>query len=220
MLVNDGKQRWGRLVVQLPAKSRTVLERAELLAKPWSDEETLAACRKQWVMLGLSTEEARALVEIWKDDLMERPGFLVVSAMPRPTFDAMYPLTIVPAPNELVRVGMVFDHLPGEPERLAWVPELEQAMGAWHADFENENFETRKAAAARFAQLGDLAQPFLEQNAKAGGVEAQNRVRGLLEALKPLQVEKLPAHGPGGKPNLIPRVWEQEKEMKKAPQQP
>ncbi|MCZ7645737.1 MAG: hypothetical protein M5U26_10705 [Planctomycetota bacterium] len=210
VILNDGKTRWGRVVEKLEAKGRAELDREALLKTPWDDERTLEACRKQWRELGMTEDEARAIVEIWKPDLLEHPGFLVCGAMPRAAFDAMFPLTITPAPDELARVGMVFDHLPGETERLSWLPELDQAMGAWYADFEHENFEARKAAADRFAALGDLAKPFLEARKDQGGIEARNLVKTLLAALEPAKVEPLPAHGIGGKPGLIQRVWKKE----------
>ena len=52
---------------------------------------------------GLYPKEARAMVETWRDSWFEE-GMRVLYLVPRAMIDALLPLTITPAPQEIARV--------------------------------------------------------------------------------------------------------------------
>ncbi len=58
---------------------------------------------------GLSAPEARSLVETWRDDLFRDQRPRAIYFVPRDAYDRMLPLRMTPAPDELVRVGLVID---------------------------------------------------------------------------------------------------------------
>ncbi len=60
---------------------------------------------------GLTVDEAMALLTIWMPSLTA-PGQRLVYLMPRASYDAILPITFDPAPEELVRVGLVVRELP------------------------------------------------------------------------------------------------------------
>ena len=72
-----------------------------------SADQGLAQIRAQLVRLlvgeGLYRKEALAMVETWADHWFE-PGLRVFYLVPRARTDALLPLTLEPAPDELVRV--------------------------------------------------------------------------------------------------------------------
>ena len=58
---------------------------------------------------GLSGPEARSLLETWRDELFRDARRRAIYFVPRDAYDRMLPITIVPTPAELVRVGLVID---------------------------------------------------------------------------------------------------------------
>jgi hypothetical protein len=99
---------------------------------------------------------------------------------------------------------VIFDTLPGEAERLAWLPALSETFEAWAKDLNHNDFEVRERAAARFARLGDLPRPFLEKVAQGDQPEAQAIARGLLARLKPADVQP-PLVKTGKRQVVLPR---------------
>ncbi len=61
---------------------------------------------------GLTPAEANSLLETWRDDLFRPTRSQAVYFMPRHLYDRMLPISISPAPVELVRVGLVIEDLP------------------------------------------------------------------------------------------------------------
>ena len=204
VLVNDGKARFLRVVESIPAGGEVQLGKAELLKAPSGDAEILQAARAQWEAFGLTKEEAAAIVETWRPDLLATPGFLVASRVPPRVYDQMFPLSVTPAPRQVVRAGVIFDTLPGEAERLAWLPALSETFEAWVKDLNHNDFEVRERATARFARLGDLPRPFLEKVAQGDQPEAQAIARGLLARLKPADVQP-PLVKTGKRQVVLPR---------------
>lgn len=151
----------------------------------------------------MTKEEARAIVEIWKPDLLNSKGFLVISRLPSALYEKIFPLEITPKPAELVRAGVIFDTLPGEAARINWLSELGKLMSAWGKDLGSEDFDTRAKAARAFAKLGDLATPELQKLADSPDAETRTIAQRLLAALKPQPQEALPTHGKGSKSTLI-----------------
>lgn len=60
---------------------------------------------------GLSPKEARSLLDTWRDDLFTDLRRRAVSFVARDAYDRMLPLTITPAPAEIVRVGLVIERI-------------------------------------------------------------------------------------------------------------
>jgi hypothetical protein len=60
---------------------------------------------------GLTSGEARSLLETWRDDLFSAAHMRAVYFVPRDDYDRMLPIRITPAPRELVRVGLVIERL-------------------------------------------------------------------------------------------------------------
>jgi hypothetical protein len=139
-------------------------------------------CEQQWRSAGMTAEEARAIVDVWRDDLLHRPGFLVISRMPPELYDRMFPLKVTPEPDERVRVGMVFDTLGGQPERAKWLVSLDQTVATWAKQLGSEDFKQRQAAARKFAALGDLAEPYLKDLAGDPDPEVARSAQALLKA--------------------------------------
>src|SRR5436305_7117845 len=69
---------------------------------------------------GLYPKEARAMVETWRDSWFEE-GMRVLYLVPRATIDALLPLSITPAPQEIARVFV------GRVELLS--PEMRDTIG-------------------------------------------------------------------------------------------
>ena len=57
---------------------------------------------------GLTAEEAASMVDVWRDELFVASGLRVLTVLPRWLYDAVLPLEMLPAPEELVRVGVVW----------------------------------------------------------------------------------------------------------------
>jgi hypothetical protein len=187
VIVNDGKNRFMRVVERISGKGEARLAKADLLKEPCDDTQILHAARTQWEAFGVTKEEATAIVESWRADLLKTPGFLVVSRLPAEVYDGMFPLTVTPSPQQIVRAGVVFDTLPGEAARMGWLPALNAVLESWSKELEHAEFEVRERAVGRFIRLGDLPRPFLEKLAKADLPETQAIARSLLERLKPVE---------------------------------
>ena len=189
IIVNDGEKRHFKVVPAVPAGGQVEIGKAEFDQADGEAEKILAACRAQWESFGVTAAEAHAIVDTWKPDLLKRVGFLVVARLPTELYDKIFPLTIAPKPDELVRAGAIFDALPGDDGRLDWLPALKAQMRSWVKDLTNEDFDVRKQTAARFLRHGDLVRPFLQELAKSDDAEIRNSAAGLLAQLKPATLE-------------------------------
>jgi hypothetical protein len=103
---------------------------------------------------GLYAKEAKAMVKTWRDSWFE-PGLRVFYTVPRMATAHVLPLSMNPAPAELVRV------LVGRAEIIT--PELETAIGELAAKLGNESIETREAATKALAAYGRFAEPVLKK---------------------------------------------------------
>ncbi|MBW2464533.1 MAG: hypothetical protein JRH11_22995, partial [Deltaproteobacteria bacterium] len=66
---------------------------------------------------GLTLGEAHSLLETWRDELFRAPDRRAIYFVPRDAYDRMLPLTLTPAPAELIRVGLVIDRGTTRPRR-------------------------------------------------------------------------------------------------------
>jgi hypothetical protein len=184
VIANDGLARRAARVPSVPAKGEATLARAALLEKLGAEDALLALCRAQWTGFGMTEAEAKATVATWRSDLLETIGVLVVSRMPREVYNRMFPLSVDPRPKELVRVGMVFDALAGQPLRARWLPGLPRTLDRLGRQLGDESYETRIAARRRLERIGELAKPFLERWAKSDDPEVAVTARRLLETIE------------------------------------
>src|SRR5207253_2073836 len=109
---------------------------------------------------GLYHDESVAMVKTWARQWFRTPGVRVLYLAPQAWTDAQIPLTIDPAPQELVRVMVM--------RVEALTPVLE------HADMEamkslGGTDATRAQAAAHFQGLGRFAEPRLRRAISQAG---------------------------------------------------
>jgi hypothetical protein len=202
VIANDLTARRFIQVSGIPAKGDTTVRREDLLKADGNEAKLLAACAAQWRSSGMTEAESQAIVETWRPDILDRPGLLMISRMPTVLYDQMFPLTITPRPDELVRVGMVFDTLAGQPERIAWVALLKARMEKWGQELSSNDYAVRQQAFGRLAQAGDLARELLEKLSKSGDTETKARATALLEQLQPGTIQV--PHLREGRPSTMP----------------
>jgi hypothetical protein len=184
VIVNDGQARHFLAVPNVATGAKVKFTKKDLLAADGDAEKLLAACRTQWESFGMTKEEARAIVETWKPDLLNKVGFLVAARAPAETYERMFPLTITPKPDQLVRAGLFFDTLPGEEARAQWLPAVERTFEKWAGELGHNEFAVREAARRRFADMGDLARGFIEKLTRATDPEVRSSAERLIEELK------------------------------------
>jgi hypothetical protein len=206
VLVNDGAARHFITLDNIAAGGKTQISRADVLKGAGDETALLTASREQWESYGMTAEEATAIVEAWKPDLLGHIGVMVIGKIPASTYDKMFPLTVTPQPEKIVRVGVVFDHLPGDAGRLAWLPALENTMKTWAADLGKEDFEVRNTAKKRFGRLGDLAKGFLETLKKNDDPEVKSTISeltGAIEKTPELRISHYKPENETAKPSLV-----------------
>ena len=182
VIVNDGVSRRTATVANIGAGQKSSIAPSDLDSV--GEAPTLASAKSQWTAMGMSDQEAAAIVTAWRGDLIGTVGVMVCGRMPDSVYGKMFPLAVVPRPDELVRVGMVFDVLPGQDGRLAWLPGLRPAMTKIAADLSAPDFRQRDAATRQFARMGDLARPFLKELESGDNAEASRAAAVLLKQME------------------------------------
>ncbi len=206
LIVSDGSRKYLRAIESIEGKSNWSASKADILKAATDDSAILDAARTQWVSFGMSADESAAIVSAWKPDLLNTPGFLLVSRMPVKLYDRMFPLTVSPLPGKIVRAGVVFDTLPEEAARIKWLPALEATLKAWTKELASDDFEARLRGRARFLRAGDIAKPFLERILadRESDAEVKSSAQALIEGMQPAKGE--PVLEPvAGKPNQFIR---------------
>jgi hypothetical protein len=145
----------------------------------------------------MTRSESEAIVAAWKNELSTGVGFVLIARMPPASYEAMFPISIAPMPQKLIRVGMVFDHLSGQAARADWLPGLGSILEKWGQQLSSAKFAERQEAAKKLHSFGDLAEGYLNELARSNDPEAANAAMVLLKQLKP------PATQPGD-PDLVP----------------
>jgi len=202
VLLNTGGKHYVRVVESIGTNAAVEVSRSALLKEAVSADAVLAACAAQWHGCGLTAVESKAVVQVWREDLLKADNFLLLARMPAKLYDAMFPLTIVPAPAELVRVGMVFDALHDQWDAASWVSARQdaarEAMARAAADLGSSDYRKREAATEELARHGQKARCLLEKLAQSPDPEISTRAKMLLEKI-PLPKTDAPA-SPGGDP--------------------
>ncbi len=103
---------------------------------------------------GLFTDEAKAMVETWKDSWFSEQGTRIFYILPRPWVDEILPITFTPAPKELTRVMV------GRAEIIT--PETEAHFSQTLVSAQSGDPKARLQAAIEFKNLGRFAEPALQ----------------------------------------------------------
>jgi hypothetical protein len=114
VIVSSGDKRYCRVLDSMEANGNATISKTEFLAKECTEPQLLEACQAHWRQFGMTEAEAKAIVKSWRPDLLRAWQVLVISRMPADVYEKMFPLTVSPKPDKLVRVGMVFDRLKGK----------------------------------------------------------------------------------------------------------
>jgi hypothetical protein len=206
VITNDGVTRHVISIAPVPGNGSATLPRKTLEDSPGSEDEIVRICHKQWEQCGLTAEESTAVVETWKPDLLHRLGFILISLMPADAYEEMFPLTITPKPDKLVRVGMVFDTLPGENERLGWLPGMRKSLEPLIQELSNDDFDVRRKAEEKMVAKGDILRPLLEELSQSKDAELRERATSVIQQLAPV-----PLKLPGGAKTLKKEEIERQK---------
>lgn len=186
LLINSSGRHHVHVIPSIAAKDVEKVAKEALLKSPCSAEALLAACAAQWTHFGMTESEGKTIAGIWRDDLLKPERCLLLSRMPPKKYEKMFPLTIDPAPAQVVRVGMVFDSL--DAGAATWLPgreKLQQAVAQAAADLSSGDWKTREKATKALSEQGLSAKPLLEQLARSDNPEVSSRAQILLKKLLP-----------------------------------
>ena len=127
------------------------------------------------VEAGLYPKEAQAMVNSWEKSYFRTEGPRLLYVLPRPLVDAVIPITIEPAPEQLVRVMV------GRTELLT--PEMERKIEQWIGQLGSTDFQVRESATQALARLGRLGEPALRRVAAlTKDAEVRARAQRLIHA--------------------------------------
>ena len=174
LIINDNTSRSCVYIDNIAATGKLDLTREDL--EPWDDATLFAQCRKQWQAFGMTPQEAAGIVECWRSELAEKPGFLLISRVPEPIYEQIFPLAISPQPTELVRACLVFDLLPGQNERQHWIPEIREEGSKLIEALAADSFKERMAARSKLLSMGEIISPFLAEILADLEKDAQSRI--------------------------------------------
>jgi hypothetical protein len=166
VILNDGLSRNGARVGSVRPNGEVTLSRAGMTEVSWDDRETLSAVQNQWRAAGLSEAEAKAAVDVWREELLHRPGFLLISRIPPKEYEKAFPLSVKPEPTERVRAGLLFDTLADQKERGDWLVNLDQSVAKWVKQYAEGDAKQRAAALKNLDAAAEFAEPFLRELAK------------------------------------------------------
>jgi hypothetical protein len=167
-----GRKQYGIYALAGEKRDITVARPLDEGTITYADLDVEGALLKHLVLAGLYEKEARAMIATWRGSWFE-PGLRVFYVVPSKTTDAVLPLTLDPAPSELVRV------LVGRAEILT--PEMETAISGLAAVLGDESFEKREAAMKSLAAYGRFAQPVLKKVLETtSDAEVKARIRQLI----------------------------------------
>lgn len=183
LIVADRDVYYAHYIESLPANKITYLSKSEICDAPIEPDDLLALCRRQWEACGMTAAEAKAIVEIWKEDLLRPVGCLLISRIPGTTYDAIFPLEMKPAPTELVRVGMVFDLVDDSPDRVLWLPHTQKHLQEQAALLDSEDFHVRQQAFNEIAAHLDLGESVAKSLVGHKDPEVDWRAKALLHRI-------------------------------------
>jgi hypothetical protein len=123
---------------------------------------------------GLFEDEAASLATLWTRDLLEGDGVTLFYRLPQEEYERLLPMTLKPAPEKLVRVGLV-QHPYCEPGLAERVAKLVKELN-------DDDFEKREAAQKSLDAMGRAAfVHLLKLRETTFAPEAKRRIEELLE---------------------------------------
>jgi hypothetical protein len=137
--------------------------------------EAIGTLAGQLVKAGLFDDEAKSLIDTWKQTMFETPGLNLFYRLPQSEYDALLPLTIAPKPEAVVRVGLIHHgHL--EPDFADRVLELVKQL-------DSTKFAERDAALKKLLAIGPPALVQLERLRERNdlSVEVRERLNALVK---------------------------------------
>lgn len=111
---------------------------------------------------GLYPDEAKAMVNTWKDSWFTEPGVRVLYILPRAWTDETLPLTLTPQPKELTRVML------GRAEIIT--PEAQANLSRLLVNAAAGDSDARAQADAELKTLGRFAEPALNLASNGGSL--------------------------------------------------
>jgi hypothetical protein len=178
MTLRDGKGQFQKLN---PLKGGESIEAALEDASRWMPKSDLTASLTQAMLEALTAQglykaEALAMVKTWQDSWFEEDGTRVFYLLPQAWTDGALPLSLNPAPKEVIRVMV------GRAELLT--SDMEKTIEKNIAALSDSSFDLREQAAANLKKLGRFTEPALKRVAASStDPEVKNRAGDLLKAL-------------------------------------
>ncbi len=127
------------------------------------------------VWAGLYPKEAQAMVNTWEKSYFRTEGLRILYVLPRRNVDAVIPIKVEPAPDELERIMV------GRVEILT--PARERNIESAVVDLSSSDETIRKSAQATLDRLGRFREPVLRRiAARTEAVPVKARVESLLAA--------------------------------------
>ncbi len=118
-----------------------------------STDSVIQDLKQVLVFSGLYEKEADAMIKTWRDSWFEE-GSRVFYVLPRPTTDAVLPITIDPRPSDLVRV------LVGRAELIT--PETKNSVKQQVSLLSDPSARVRAEAARAIRKYGRFSEPILK----------------------------------------------------------
>ncbi len=104
IIKNPAEEARGRFLDRLSLKGAPIT--VDLARLPLDGNGLWSCLKDASIGQGLTEPEAEALLATWKGEFFETPGIRLITLLPRWIYDAVLPLSIQPAPGDIVRVGL------------------------------------------------------------------------------------------------------------------
>jgi len=174
LIINDNESHSGIYIDSIAAGATVSIPKDKL--QLWDEEQVFENCRQQWLACGMTPEEAAGIVECWREELVEKPGFLLISRIPEAIYEEIFPLTMSPKPTELKRACLVYDTLAGQDGRKHWLPSIRKEAEGIITALADEGFRERMAARGQLIGMGEIVMPFVNELLLDSKSDAQSRV--------------------------------------------
>jgi hypothetical protein len=156
--IHDGQGAFGVLDELASSNSVTWLPLNDDSAEHWRhfllpefQTEIAGQIQNALIAEGLFPDEAKAMVNTWKDSWFTEEGVRVLYLLPRPWTDEILPLTLTPQPTELTRVMV---------GRAEMIPEkIEKNLFQLLSKAYNGDADAKVQAVDEFKKLGRFADP-------------------------------------------------------------
>ena len=153
VIVSSGEQLYCRVLETIEAGGEATISKADFLAKAFRSSNCWRPAEAHWRQFGMTAAEAKAIVA----SAAERPAASLAGpgdlAHAAGLYDKMFPLTVSPKPDKLVRVGMVFDRLTGK-ACANIVPGLSDHIKDMRQQAKSQDQTKSKPAKAALDELG------------------------------------------------------------------